>query len=231
MKIRVLVVDDATDLREEMVDYLRFSGYDAHGVGSVAGLVECLESEPWQVVLLDLGLPDGDGLVAAHRLRRERGLTLGIIMVTARGQVEDRIAGARAGADAYLVKPVDLRELHAIIGHLVQRLALSAEPPAPAWRIDRAEQALIAPDGSAVPLTGAERIVLEKLLAEAGRPVARETLCEGLPPGGSPDETRRLDSLISRLRAKVATHTDLPLPIRAIRNIGYAFTGTTGDLS
>ncbi len=227
IKKRILVVEDAIDLREEFVDYLRFCGFEAEGVGSVAGLVRRLETEPWHVVILDLGLPDGDGIAAARRIREQRGLGLGIIIVTARGQAEDRIAGARAGADAYLIKPVDLRELIAVIGHLLQRLE-AAQPPSPpmCWTLEAEHQTLLSPEGVEVQLTGAEYLLLSKLIANPGNAVTRTELCAELAPGGDPEDTRRLDSLISRLRAKVLKQTGSALPIRAFRNLGYLFSGT-----
>ena len=78
IKTRVLVIEDTADLCYELVDYLRFSGYDAHGVGSVAGMRQCLEQESWQVLVLDLGLPDGDATVAAQQIRHELHSTVDV---------------------------------------------------------------------------------------------------------------------------------------------------------
>jgi len=218
-KTRVLVIEDDADLRVELVDYLQFSGFDVHGVGTVADMMARLATDPWQVLVLDLGLPDGDGLSAARQVRQTQGLTMGIVILTARGQVDDRIAGLQSGADAYLVKPADVRELRATIEQLVKRL----DKPLPGWHLDANLSRLIAPDGQAVALTGAEFLLLEQLMEVPGRQLGREQLNLVLPPGGDPNGTRRLDSLLSRLRSKVEQETGLALPLRTFRNQGYMF--------
>jgi DNA-binding response OmpR family regulator len=100
---RVLIVEDNPDLRIEIVDYLKFCNYEVVGVGSIQEMAQTLRLGHWNILLLDLTLPDGNGLDATAELRRQYGLSLGIIMVTSRGHVEDRIEGITAGADAYLV--------------------------------------------------------------------------------------------------------------------------------
>ena len=217
----MLVIEDAQDLRVELVDYLQFAGYDALGVGSVAQMQEVLARDastwPWQVLVLDLGLPDGDGLKAAQQMRAQHGLAFGLVMATARGHVDDRIAGLRSGADAYMVKPVDLRELAATIDQLAKRLS------APGWGLDQGSKVLTAPNGLQVELTGAENLLLHALMSANGQVLEREQLCRALAPGGDPSDTRRLDTLISRLRTKVETQTHSVLPIQTFRNLGYAY--------
>lgn len=230
MKPRVLVIEDTVDLCEELVDYLRFSGYEAHGVGSVAGMRQALEQEVWQVLVLDLGLPDGDGTTAAQEVRQQHGLDVGIVMVTARGHTDDRILGLHSGADAYLVKPVDLRELCAVIDRLSQRvterLARSlahANSANRRWELLRAQHRLQCPDGQQVALTGSECLVLNTLLEQRGQPVGRTALQELISPGSALLDTRRLDTLLSRLRSKVQQEAGQELPVRTYRNLGYAF--------
>ena len=226
---RVLVVEDAADLRTELVDYLRFYGMDADGVESIGEMMRRLENGGWDVLVLDLGLPDGDGVAAAQRVRERFGLKPGIVIVTARGHVEDRITGISAGADAYLVKPVNLRELKAVIDRLMVRLK-NGEKKAPpqAWKLDAATSRLYAPNGAAISLTGSEARLLAHLFDQPGDIVSREELCKYLPPGGLADETRRLDTLVSRLRAKVEQDSGAELPIKTFRNLGYAYTGQVG---
>lgn len=222
----VLVVEDAADLRFELVDYLRFYGMKADGVENIGEMMRQLESGTWDVLVLDLGLPDGDGLAAAQRVRERFGLKPGIVIVTARGHVEDRITGICAGADAYLVKPVNLRELKAVIDRLMVRLKNGENPvQADTWKLDAATLRLHAPGGGAISLTGAEARLLACLFEKPGQVASREILCRDLPPGGSPDETRRLDTLLSRLRAKIEQETGTELPIKTFRNLGYSFTG------
>lgn len=225
---RILVVEDNPDLRVEIVDYLTFCQYRANGVGNVHDMQQALRYEHWNMLLLDLTLPDGDGLNVARELRKTYGLQLGIIMVTARGQVEDRIDGISAGADAYLIKPINLRELKVTIDHLEQRLG--GQPPvesaAPAqWRLDATSLELICPNAERVALTVTESLLLKALLEQPGQPVSRDRLCECLPPGSHQDDTRRLDSILSRLRSKAKKDTGLNLPIHTLRNKGYTFEG------
>ncbi len=216
-KIHVLVVEDAPDLRLELVDYLQFKGYHAEGVGSIGAMQASLRAAPWHVVVLDLGLPDGDGMDAARWVRAHSGQSVGLVMATARGRLDDRIDGLGAGADAYLVKPVEPRELQAVIERLASRLSGTG------WRIAPGSRQLLAPNGLAVPLTGAEALVLERLLAVRPHKLTREELNAVLGPGGDPGDTRRLDTLISRLRSKVQAETQLALPVQTFRNQGFAF--------
>lgn len=227
------MIDDAQDLLAELVDYLRFCGFDAHGDTSVAGLRRRLAQEPWQVLVLDLGLPDGDGLAVARALRAEHGLALGIVIMTARGHVEDRIAGLTAGADAYLTKPVAPRELKAVVDALLARVSTSAASvqasspvrPSVLWRLDPVTLQLLGPASGGVVLTGAEARLLAMLFEARGEVMDREQLCQRLGHGKHIVDTRRLDSLVSRLRSKVEQQCGVPLPLQTFRNLGYAFSG------
>lgn len=224
---RVLVVEDSYDLRTELVDHLRHVGLDTHGVATARELFSHMAASSWDIVLLDLSLPDGDGLVAAHRLRRDYPQSLGLIIITARGQASDRIAGAEVGADAYLVKPLNILELRAVIDNLVRRIrALQApETRPPHWVLSSGTLELTAPNGVTTVLTGSETLVLKQLLSSPSKTMSREALCSVLvPTGENREDTRRLDSLISRMRSKVQRDSETPLPIRSLRNMGYIFT-------
>lgn len=149
-----------------------------------------------------------------------------IIMVTARGHVEDRIEGISAGADAYLVKPINLKELKATVDHLNLRLRQhldEAPPTQPQWQLNQLSLELICPNANRINLTVTESSLLKALLDQAGQPVSRDKLCSYLPPG-SQDDTRRLDSILSRLRSK-AKDAGVNLPIHTLRNKGYTFAG------
>lgn len=222
--IRILVVEDAADIREELIDYLRFYDFEVQGAENVAALKAQLERETWDLLVLDLGLPDGDGLTMAQQLRAERGLALGIVMVTARGQAEDRIAGLNAGADTYLVKPVNPRELKAVIDRLAARLRAD-RTPAPSWHLDPETLQLNTPAGKAVPLTGAEARLMSCLLAQPGEIIGRDRLYREINPRAHLIDSRSLDSLLSRLRSKVENQTGMALPVQTFRNLGYRFAG------
>ncbi len=223
---RVLVVEDNPDLRIEIVDYLKFCGFETGSAGSVQEMAQALRDESWGILLLDLTLPDGDGLDAARELRKQYGLKLGIVMVTARGHVEDRIEGITAGADAYLIKPINLKELRATIGHLHLRLQhLAPEAPVTTWQLDQQSLELICPNSARIALTVTESSLLKALLGQRGQPITRDALCECLPPGSGQDDTRRLDSILSRLRSKAKKEAGVNLPIHTLRNKGYVFAG------
>ena len=223
---RVMVIEDEVDLREELVDYLASRGYQAHGVASLAEMHATLDADPgWQVLVLDLRLPDGDGLDGARAVRLKHGLKVGIVMATARSLVDDRIRGLSDGADAYLVKPVDPRELCAQIDQVALRLQKALPHAVAGWRLDAAGLVLHCPGNERVPLTGSEAILVARLLANPGGTVDRALLCQALGQGDTLEAARRLDTLVSRLRAKVRQHSPEELPVRSFRNQGYAFTG------
>jgi DNA-binding response OmpR family regulator len=224
---RVLIVEDNPDLRIEIVDYLKFSHYETGSAGSIQEMEQALHNGNWNILLLDLTLPDGNGLDAARKLRNQYGLKLGIVMVTARGQVEDRIEGITAGADAYLVKPINLKELRATIDHLHLRVGMERRiaRTSGSWRLDLQALTLICPNGGQIALTVTESLLLKTLLDAQGQPVTRDALCACLPPGSSQDDTRRLDSILSRLRSKAKKEAGVNLPIHTLRNKGYTFAG------
>jgi DNA-binding response OmpR family regulator len=229
--VRILVVEDAADLCQELVDYFRVCGFDAHGASHIASMTALLASEHWDVVVLDLGLPDGDGMQVLQALRDQFGLGLGIIVMTARGHVEDRIAGRSLGADNYLVKPVDLRELKAAVEQLIPRLQPGRQQDAgDAWTLHLSARRLQCPGDAIIDLTGAEARLLAALFAVTGDTISRESLCRSIYLASTVSDTRRLDTLVSRLRGKVDQQTGLTLPVSTFRNVGYAFFGDCRQL-
>ncbi len=228
---RVLVVEDEPSLQEAVVEYLRLEGHAAAGVGSLAAAREWLARQACDIVVLDLGLPDGDGL---ELLRAElAGRGLGVIITTARGDQPQRVAGVRAGADNYLVKPIDLEELASLIANLARRLRPAAEradtPAAPAgapqpWTLSRLRWTLASPDGRTVKLTHSEAMVLSMVAQRPGQPVARADLVTAL--GHQPDyyDPRRMEVLVRRLRSKCASAFGVELPLDTVHGLGYAFT-------
>jgi DNA-binding response OmpR family regulator len=227
----ILVVEDNPDLRIEIVDYLKFCNYEVGSAGSVQEMEDALRYKQWNILLLDLTLPDGDGVYATKELRKRYGLQLGIIMVTARGHVEDRINGITAGADAYLIKPINLKELQVTINQLKQRLTglVKPAPAIPKWSLDQQTLELVCPNTHRVSLTVTESLLLKRLLDQRGQPISRDVLCDCLPPGSSFDDTRRLDSILSRLRSKTKKEAGINLPIHTLRNKGYSFAGRASD--
>lgn len=217
---RVLVVEDEGPLREATVAYLHLDGCQAQGVGTLAEAERWVLSQDFDVLLLDLGLPDGDGLEWLLR-HKSRLATKGVIITTARGESADRIAGVRAGSDVYLVKPVALEELSASIANLHRRLSQAS--PMASWRIDRATWLLYTPQGQSVKLTGSEMAVMCALARQPGVTVPRDDLIVEL--GCKPDsyDPRRMEILVRRLRNKVSDNTDTALPLETVHRQGYVF--------
>lgn len=219
MTARVLVVEDEADLLGSMVDYLRLKGFDAHGVGTANALRVWLAQQDCHVIVLDLGLPDMDGL----RLMQELALAenYGLVLATARGGVGERIAGFEHGADAYLVKPIALAELGAVVANVTRRVT---PVEGGRWRYDPLRWMLHSPHGPAMNLTRSEALFIEPLIHSAGEPVPRHRLIKAL--GCSPDayDTRRLETLVRRLRGKAQRSMGQSLPLTTARGHGYAFT-------
>ena len=223
----IVVVEDNEDLLDEVVFHLgRQPDYAVYSARDGRELDACLAAHPVDVVVLDLGLPGEDGVEIARRLH-PRDTVLGIVMLTARGTLDERIVGLQTGADAYLVKPVDMRELVAVIESVHRRLGKSADPLPLAvedqcWVFYPLRWQVRAPDGQMHELTAAESRILRLLAESGGQTVSRQSLAavEGL--AALDFDYRRLESTISRLRRKLSRSGQSPL--RAARGQGYAFT-------
>jgi DNA-binding response OmpR family regulator len=209
-------------MREYLVEGIRHFGVRVHGVTDGLALDAALEQGEGDIVILDIGLPGEDGYTIAERLRRRRPHT-GIIMLTARDHLEDRIKGLDSGADLYFAKPVDLRELASAIGSLHRRLGATAPSP---WRLEAAHSRLHTPGGAMVDLTDLELRFLSPLFARPGEVVEREELCQALDQRPDLYAMRRMETLLSRLRGKVLrADPGEPLPVKARHGRGYAFLG------
>jgi two-component system OmpR family response regulator len=228
---RIAVVEDETSLRADLVEYLSACGHDPVGCGDATELDAALAQSRIDIIILDVNLPGEDGFSIAKRLRDHSDV--GIIMLTARGVNVDRVVGLEIGADVYMVKPVELRELEAQVRTLARRLKLSvpAEPvavaPAPTgddWGYDQVAWALIAPDGGSVKLTSNERVFVALLVRSPGEPVSRDDIFQALGKRQWDPGDRSVDSMVRRLRAKGAEALGRDLPIEAVHGTGYAFT-------
>lgn len=228
--LTVIVVEDEAPFRETVCDYLSLGGFRAVGVASEQALDAALAESGAPIVVLDVNLGRESGFAIARRLRG-RHPHVGIVMLTARGAADDHVTGLDAGADCYLTKPVDLRVLEATISGLSRRLhvpaALASEPagsPA-AWSLDDTAWHLAAPNGRTAPLTANETTFLAVLTACTGTTVGRADIAAALGWRDDGQTDSRLASLVNRLRRKVEQDTGFPLPVRAIRTVGYAFIG------
>jgi two-component system, OmpR family, response regulator len=227
---RILVADDDADIRELIIAQLEREPYLVGAAGSVAEIRESLAAQPVDVVVLDLNLPDGDGLTLCKELRAE-GFASAIIMVTARDSAIDRVLGLELGADDYLTKPFEPRELLARVRNLIRRSwAGGAERPAGSriahfgpWRLDLMHRRLIASDGRLVMVSSAEYRLLVRFLEAPNRTLTREELLPERKATIAYD--RSIDLQISRLRQKLATEPEGDQLILTVRNEGYVLAG------
>jgi DNA-binding response OmpR family regulator len=228
--IRVVACEDQPVMREYIVSGLARLGIPAVGVCDGLELNAYLATRQADIVILDIGLPGEDGYSIATRLRQERP-HIGIIMLTARDQTEDKVQGLDCGADLYFAKPVDIRELASALGSLQRRLNLNRSVPGPArWRLDALRSRLITPTGVEVALTDNEQRFLTPLLDQPGEVVDRDLLSKALDQIPDIYAMRRMETLLSRLRAKVMKASpEEPLPVRARHGRGYAFLSGAGE--
>lgn len=227
---RIAVVEDESSLRADVVEYLSACGHQTSGHGDGASLDAALASAPVDIIILDVNLPGEDGFSIAKRLREVS--EVGIIMLTARGVNVDRVVGLEVGADVYMVKPVELRELEAQVRTLARRLKVgpvapsgpAAMPvPSAGWVYDQVAWELMAPDTKRVKLTSNERIFLSLLVERPGEPVSRDDIFKALGKRQWDPGDRSVDSMVRRLRSKAAEILGRELPIEAVHGTGYAF--------
>jgi two-component system response regulator PhoP len=224
--LHVVLVEDDAELRDAiLVPALADAGCSVIGVGSAAELYRAIVGRPPDVVVLDVGLPDESGFEVARHLRSNSDV--GIVLLTGRASAIDFVHGLDLGADAYLSKPVEPAVLCATVRSVARRLKRVPDP-GNAWRLDADGWSLVVPDGSAVPLSAAERDLLRPLFATPGVPVPRDALIARLTHDACAFDPHRLDMLMHRLRRKLADGGMPPLPLRAVRGVGYVWVSDAG---
>ncbi len=229
----VLVVDDDADILKLMEGVLARSGMTALTARSAAQADTALESFPADLIVLDLMMEGEDGLSFCRRLRMRSNVP--IIMLTALAEDVDRIVGLEIGADDYLPKPFNPRELVARIKSVLRR----AREPSPErenggsdgfafgpFRLHREQMSLAHEDGTPVHLTSGEFALLLALVERAPRVLSRDQLLDLSRGAVASPFDRSIDSQISRLRGKIETDPRYPEYIKTVRNLGYAFAAT-----
>jgi len=222
---RVIIVEDDIDLRDSLVEFLTLDGHRVVGVGSCLEFYRAISESHYSIAVIDVGLPDQSGFVLAEYIRKNT--SMGVIILTARDSVDDRLRGYDTGADQYLVKPVECRELAAVLTNLKSRL-MGVHPATPShpciWQLDRRMWRLLTPKGDPVPLTPKEMHFITCLAEAACNPVSRGALLTALNYRDDEYARRAMDSLIRRLRRKIETVSGKPQPVKTIHNIGYCFS-------
>ena len=220
--MRVLVIEDSAPTRDLLVRSLEDADMTVVTTARASTGLRAAMSEAFDVIVLDLMLPDGDGLDVCRALRSE-GILTPILCLTARAEVADRVQGLDAGADDYLRKPFALAELHARLRALARRRGTKAAAVliAGSVRLDFVGRKLVR-DGEEVPLTTREWAVLEILVARTGSVVSRSDLLESAWGELTPAASDSLDVILSRLRRKLGT-VDEGCGIRTVRREGFVF--------
>ena len=232
---RILVVDDEPDLRALLCDYLGMQGFEVGAAADARELDALLAAGPADVIVLDVNMPGENGIQALARLRAA-GVGAGVIMLTAAATLSDRLAGLTDGADDYVVKPFEPRELLARIRAVLRRLeGTEAEAPGPAapparravrigrCTFDTEARCLRAEDGAEIALTAMEFDLLDVFARHPRQTLSRGRLAElahgrPLEPGD-----RSIDIRITRLRAKIGEDARTPRTLRTVHGEGYVF--------
>jgi len=231
---RILVCDDEVDVREMLQEYLVRRGFRVLPAGDSAGLRKVLETERPDLILLDINMPGEDGLTTLRTLRTSDDIP--VIMLTAAGEAIDRIVGLELGADDYLGKPVDLRELEARIKAVLRRKSRPVEAEAVTtgktakfgeFTLDLESTKLFSADNEEVPLTAMEFRLLKLFAENRGRVLNRDQILEQAHDRSWDPFDRSIDIRISRLRRKLEANPQKPNIIRTVRGIGYIYDPTS----
>ncbi|TXT31922.1 MAG: transcriptional regulatory protein ompR [Rhodocyclaceae bacterium] len=229
----LLIVDDDKEIRNLLTEYLEQAGYRVSAVGDGKAMRRALEANRIDLVILDLMLPGEDGLTLCRELRGKTNLP--VLMLTARGDEVDRIIGLEMGADDYLAKPFNPRELLARIKSVVRRaqaLPTNMETDKvhtlrfAGWTLDVATRNVTAADGLVVPLSGAEYRLLRVFLDHPQRVLAREQLLELANGREAILFDRSIDVLVGRLRKRLRDDSREPSLIKTVRGEGYVLAAS-----
>ena len=234
-KKRIIIVEDDHDLLENMVKYLTLAGYEVTAAASAREFYYHLSRQAYMLAILDIGLPDQSGLVLAEYLRKNTDMW--IIILTARSTLDDKLEGLKYGADFYLVKPVDCRELSATIANLFARFEaappifdqfpernehLQAQDLAP-WKLERNGWTLTTPKGETFTLTSKEFEFIDSLSFRSNTIIARRDIMKILDYPSTEQASHALESMVHRLRKKIEA-AGYEFPVKTSHGIGYCLS-------
>jgi DNA-binding response OmpR family regulator len=231
-RYRVLMIDDDIELGELLAEYFERFGHRLTLAATAAAGRQRLRGDDPDLLILDVMLPDADGMELCRELRTEHRLP--ILMLTARGDLPDRVLGLEFGADDYVPKPFEPRELVARVEAMLRR-SRAPQATASCGRLTSQGLALdpetraVTLDGSVIDLTTAEYELLRLLMASRGRVLTREAILHDLRGLDADVFDRSVDMLVSRLRKKLADDSRSPRFVKTLRGIGYQFVGGRDD--
>ena len=232
--LQILVVDDDPRIRQMLTRYFEQEGYRVSAAPDGAAMRAQLNAKPIDLILLDVVMPGQDGLTIAREIRAKSDV--GIIMLTGRDEVLDRVVGLEVGADDYIAKPFHLREVLARVKSVARRRKPASESVGRSedrreevirfdgWILDTARRRLVAPSGKDVVLTSGEFDLLAALAKHPGRVFSRETLMEHTRGHGMKAFDRTIDAQVARLRKKIERDPKSPTIVKSVRAVGYVFT-------
>ncbi len=229
----LLIVDDDREIRDLLARFLKKHEYRVDTAADGQAMARLLENGRYDLVVLDLMLPGEDGLTLCRRLRATSDLP--IIMLTAIGEETDRIVGLEMGADDYLAKPFNPRELLARIKAVLRRAGGAPRPGGDAavqgftfdgWRLDLTKRELYSSDGVLMPLTAGEFDLLVALVEHPNRVLSRDQLLDLTKGRSAGPFDRAVDVQISRLRRKIEPDPKEPSVIKTVRGGGYLFAAS-----
>lgn len=213
--MKIFLIEDDMAIGRALLSVLQDEGHLVVWVRMAADVHQRIASEPFDAILLDLGLPDGDGIVLLRQLRSE-GITLPVMIITSRDSLEDRLQGFNVGADDYLIKPFEIPELLVRLRAIVRRTS-GGDTVEPLWKLDDLildeSRMLVTRAGTPVPLSKTEFALLFALMRESERVLTRSELESRVLPHS---EGQTLDVHISNLRKKIGEGY-----IRTVRGVGY----------
>lgn len=228
----ILVVDDESEITDVLRRYLSTQGYRVSTADGGEAMRRTMAASAVDLVLLDLGLPGEDGLTLMRSLREHSSVA--VIVVTGRGEPVDRIVGLEVGADDYITKPFDLRELGARVRSVLRRTferPATAQPEARSdvarfagWTLHLSARRLESPAGKPVELTTGEFDLLATLVKVPGRVLSRDELLEATRNREAGPFDRTIDVQVGRLRRKIEADPQHPEIIKSVRGAGYLFT-------
>lgn len=227
MSRHIAIVDDDPVTRTSLASYFEREGFAIHQAVSADELQRLLARLTIDLILLDIRLPGKDGLAITRELRAQS--EVGIILVTGRADPIDRVIGLELGADDYIVKPFEPREILARANSLLRRMQTGAHPQGglcrfQGWELLIDKRRLRAPDGAETRLTSSEMDLLIAFATHAGRILSRDELLDLTPRHRGDPFDRAIDTLVRRLRQVLETDPKAPTLIKTVHGAGYLFT-------